>query len=104
MYLFGNDLWLRRLAMAGLTPLVLAGLISLAVEPVTAKAAAPEVLMVPSPSMGRDIPVQFQGGGPKAVYLLDGLRARLAVLHGDGGRLAVESVDGGKVVSLSLPR
>ncbi len=26
--------------------------------------------------MGRDIPVQFQGGGPKAVYLLDGLRAR----------------------------
>lgn len=32
--------------------------------------------MVPSPSMGRDIPVQFQGGGPKAVYLLDGLRAR----------------------------
>ena len=26
--------------------------------------------------MGRDITVQFQGGGPKAVYLLDGLRAR----------------------------
>jgi diacylglycerol O-acyltransferase/trehalose O-mycolyltransferase len=26
--------------------------------------------------MGRDIIVQFQGGGPKAVYLLDGLRAR----------------------------
>jgi diacylglycerol O-acyltransferase / trehalose O-mycolyltransferase len=26
--------------------------------------------------MGRDIPVQFQGGGAKAVYLLDGLRAR----------------------------
>ena len=25
--------------------------------------------------MGRDITVQFQGGGPKAVYLLDGLRA-----------------------------
>jgi diacylglycerol O-acyltransferase/trehalose O-mycolyltransferase len=41
-----------------------------------AAGAAVEVLMVPSPSMSRDIPVQFQGGGPKAVYLLDGLRAR----------------------------
>lgn len=32
--------------------------------------------MVPSPSMGRDIKVQFQGGGPHSVYLLDGLRAQ----------------------------
>ena len=31
---------------------------------------------MPSASMGRDIQVQFQGGGPHAVYLLDGLRAR----------------------------
>ena len=35
-----------------------------------------EYLEVPSASMGRDIKVQFQGGGPKAVYLLDGQRAR----------------------------
>ena len=35
-----------------------------------------EYLMVPSPSMGRDIKVQFQAGGAKAVYLLDGLRAQ----------------------------
>ena len=35
-----------------------------------------EYLMVPSPSMGRDIKVEFQGGGRHAVYLLDGLRAR----------------------------
>jgi diacylglycerol O-acyltransferase / trehalose O-mycolyltransferase len=35
-----------------------------------------EYLQVPSPSMGRDIKVEFQGGGPKAVYLLDGQRAR----------------------------
>jgi diacylglycerol O-acyltransferase / trehalose O-mycolyltransferase len=37
-----------------------------------------EYLMVPSPSMGRDIKVQFQSGGAEspAVYLLDGLRAR----------------------------
>src|SRR5687767_3049883 len=36
---------------------------------------AVEYLMVPSASMGRDIKVQFQGGGKHAVYLLDGLRA-----------------------------
>ena len=35
-----------------------------------------EYLDVPSPSMGRDIRVQFQGGGPHSVYLLDGLRAQ----------------------------
>ncbi|WP_396899786.1 esterase family protein [Mycolicibacterium sp.] len=45
-----------------------------------------ETVSVPSPSMGRDIRVQFQDGGapaptsrssgPHAVYLLDGLRAR----------------------------
>jgi diacylglycerol O-acyltransferase / trehalose O-mycolyltransferase len=35
-----------------------------------------EYLMVPSASMGRDIKVQFQGGGKHAVYLLDGLRAQ----------------------------
>jgi diacylglycerol O-acyltransferase/trehalose O-mycolyltransferase len=35
-----------------------------------------EYLMVPSQSMGRDIKVQFQGGGTHAVYLLDGLRAQ----------------------------
>jgi len=35
-----------------------------------------EVLDVPSPSMGRNIQVEFQGGGPHSVYLLDGLRAQ----------------------------
>ena len=35
-----------------------------------------EYLDVPSAAMGRNIRVQFQGGGPKAVYLLDGLRAQ----------------------------
>lgn len=34
------------------------------------------MLSVPSAAMGRDIQVQFQGGGSHAVYLLDGLRAR----------------------------
>lgn len=35
-----------------------------------------EYLDVPSPSMGRDIRIQFQYGGPHAVYLLDGQRAQ----------------------------
>lgn len=35
-----------------------------------------EYLQVPSPSMGRDIKVEFQGGAPRAAYLLDGQRAR----------------------------
>ena len=35
-----------------------------------------EYLQIPSPSMGREIKVQFQGGGPHAVYLLDGRRAQ----------------------------
>jgi S-formylglutathione hydrolase FrmB len=40
-----------------------------------AQAAAVEYLQVPSPSMGRDIPVAFQAGGPHAVFLLDAFNA-----------------------------
>jgi diacylglycerol O-acyltransferase / trehalose O-mycolyltransferase len=76
MHAFGLKRWARPLAVAVVASLFGAGLIGVVGRPVTAKADAPEVLTVPSPSMGRDIPVQFQGGGPKAVYLLDGLRAR----------------------------
>jgi diacylglycerol O-acyltransferase / trehalose O-mycolyltransferase / mycolyltransferase Ag85 len=35
-----------------------------------------EQLDVPSPSMGRNIRVEFEGGGPHSVLLLDGLRAQ----------------------------
>lgn len=35
-----------------------------------------EYLEVPSPSMGRNIKVEFEGGGQHAVYLLDGIRAQ----------------------------
>src|SRR5882724_10226291 len=35
-----------------------------------------EYLDVPSAAMGRNIRVEFQGGGSHAVYLLDGLRAQ----------------------------
>ncbi|MCB0949265.1 MAG: esterase family protein [Mycobacterium sp.] len=41
----------------------------------TANAQGVEMLMVPSPAMGRDIPVAFQGGGPHAVVLLDAFNA-----------------------------
>jgi diacylglycerol O-acyltransferase/trehalose O-mycolyltransferase len=75
--------WARRLGVAAVASAALPGL--LGVTGMTATAGAfsrpglpVEYLMVPSPSMGRDIKVQFQGGGPNspAVYLLDGLRAQ----------------------------
>jgi diacylglycerol O-acyltransferase/trehalose O-mycolyltransferase len=65
---------IRRLAAGAVAAVFLVGLIGVGGGTPTARAA--EVINVPSPSMGRDIPVQFQGGGPHAVYLLDGLRAR----------------------------
>ncbi|OBG03283.1 alpha/beta hydrolase-fold protein [Mycolicibacter sinensis] len=43
--------------------------------PGVARAAAYESLMVPSPAMGRDIPVAFLAGGPHSVYLLDAFDA-----------------------------
>lgn len=41
----------------------------------TASAAGMEMLMVPSAAMGRNIPVAFQGGGPRTVVLLDAFNA-----------------------------
>ena len=67
--------WIRRLSAATTVAALLPALLGVIGGTATAGAAV-EVLNVPSPSMGRDITVQFQGGGPKAVYLLDGLRAQ----------------------------
>jgi diacylglycerol O-acyltransferase/trehalose O-mycolyltransferase len=66
---------LHRFHSAACAAILLASLTGVLGGTPTAAAAA-EVLAVPSPSMGRDIQVQFQGGGTHAVYLLDGLRAR----------------------------
>src|SRR4051812_40508661 len=44
--------------------------------PATAFASSAAQLDVPSPSMGRDIRVEFQNGGPHSVLLLDGIRAQ----------------------------
>ena len=77
---FWYNSW-RRLLTGALAALLLPGLISVVGGSATAgaysRAGLPvETLMVPSAAMGRDIPVKFQFGGPHAVYLLDGLRAR----------------------------
>jgi diacylglycerol O-acyltransferase / trehalose O-mycolyltransferase len=73
--------WTRRLMAGAMAALLIPGLIAVAGGSSTAAAYSRpglpvETLMVPSAAMGRDIPVRFQGGGSKAVYLLDGLRAR----------------------------
>ena len=74
--------WARRFAVAAIAAAVLPGVVGLAGGSATAGAFSRpglpvEYLMVPSPSMGRDIKIQFQKGtGSHAVYLLDGLRAQ----------------------------
>src|SRR3954468_12454927 len=75
--------WARRLLMATMAVVLLPGMIGAVGGSATAGAFSRpglpvEYLMVPSASMGRDIKVQFQSGGPNspAVYLLDGLRAQ----------------------------
>ena len=75
--------WARRFAAAAAAAAALPGLIGVVGGSATAQAFSRpglpvEYLEVPSPSMGRDIKVQFQSGGSNshAVYLLDGLRAR----------------------------
>ncbi|MGH3560953.1 MAG: diacylglycerol acyltransferase/mycolyltransferase Ag85A, partial [Mycobacterium sp.] len=67
----------RRLTIAAIAAALLPGLVGAVGGSATAAAFSKpglpvEYLQVPSPSMGRDIKVQFQGGGPHAVYLLDG--------------------------------
>src|SRR5689334_14443414 len=74
--------WAGRFAVAAIAAAVLPGVVGISGQSATAGAFSRpglpvEYLMVPSPSMGRDIKIQFQKGtGSHAVYLLDGLRAR----------------------------
>ena len=63
----GAALLLPAVAMAA-TPTPSAGAFSRPGLPI-------EIVYVPSPAMNRNIRVEFSGGGPHAVYLLDGLRA-----------------------------
>src|ERR1700737_302721 len=71
----------RRLAIAIMGAALLVGVVgaiggSATVGAFSKKGLPVEYLQVPSAAMGRSIKVQFQGGGPHAVYLLDGLRAQ----------------------------
>jgi len=73
----------RRLMVGAVGAALLPGLIGVIGGSATAGAFSRpglpvEYLQVPSPSMGRNIKVQFQSGGPNspAVYMLDGLRAQ----------------------------
>jgi diacylglycerol O-acyltransferase / trehalose O-mycolyltransferase len=71
----------RRLAIAIMGAALLSGLVgaiggSATVGAFSKKGLPVEYLQVPSAAMGHDIKVQFQGGGPHAVYMLDGLRAQ----------------------------
>src|SRR4051812_15579348 len=74
--------WARRFAVAAIAAAVLPGVVGLTGGSATAGAFSRpglpvEYLQVPSPSMGRDIKIQFQKGtGSHVVYLLDGLRAQ----------------------------
>jgi diacylglycerol O-acyltransferase/trehalose O-mycolyltransferase len=81
--MLGTTAWitLRRLMVGVIAMLTLPGLVGIAGGSATAGAFSRpglpvEYLDVFSPSMNRNIRVQFQGGGPHAVYLLDGLRAQ----------------------------
>jgi diacylglycerol O-acyltransferase / trehalose O-mycolyltransferase len=71
---------IRRLAVV-LAAIVMLPTLSAVVGAPSAKAFSRaglpvEYLDVPSASMGKNIRIQFQGGGAHAVYLLDGLRAQ----------------------------
>ena len=72
---------MHRLAVSAVVAATLPGLIGFVGGSATANAFSRpglpvEYLDVFSQSMNRNIRVQFQGGGPHAVYLLDGLRAQ----------------------------
>ncbi|MGC2655504.1 MAG: diacylglycerol acyltransferase/mycolyltransferase Ag85C [Mycobacterium sp.] len=71
----------RRLTIAAIGTALLPGLAGVVGDSATAGAFSKpglpvQYLQVPSPSMGRNIKIQFQGGGTHGVYLLDGLRAQ----------------------------
>ena len=71
----GLSIFLRLLCAAVLTIGIVGSMGIAAANSGSARAAGYETLMVPSASMGRDIPVAFLAGGPHAVYLLDAFNA-----------------------------
>ena len=85
------------------TILVVVGSMSLtATHGGSARAAGVETLMVPSASMGRDIPVSFLAGGPHAVYLLDAFNAAPDVSNWVTAGHAMSTL-AGKGISVAAP-
>lgn len=68
----------------------------------TARTANFESLMVPSASMGRDIPVAFLAGGPHAVYLLDAFNGAPDVSNWVTAGNAMNTL-AGKGISVAAP-
>jgi diacylglycerol O-acyltransferase/trehalose O-mycolyltransferase len=73
--------WALRLAVVATAVAVVGAMVGVAGGAGTAQAFSRpglpvEYLDVPSAAMGRNVRIEFQGGGPHAVYLLDGLRAQ----------------------------
>lgn len=68
----------------------------------SAGAAGVEYLMVPSPAMGRDIPVAFLAGGPHAVVLLDAYNAGEGVSNWVTAGNAMNTL-AGKGISVAAP-
>jgi S-formylglutathione hydrolase FrmB len=82
----------------------LVGVFSLCLWSAAEAKAAPAVeqLMVPSPAMGRDIPVAFLGGGPHAAFLLDAFNAGDTVSNWVTAGNAMNTL-GGKGISVVAP-
>src|ERR1700758_1746982 len=73
-----------------------------AVKSGSARAAGYETLMVPSASMGRDIPVAFLAGGPHMVVLLDAFNAAPDVSNWVTAGNAMGTLSG-KGISVAAP-
>jgi S-formylglutathione hydrolase FrmB len=91
---------LSRLLCAAMLAVALGGIAATNIG--VAHAAGYETLMVPSASMGRDIPVAFMAGGPHAVYLLDPFDAAPDVSNWVTAGHAMNTLSG-KGISVAAP-
>jgi S-formylglutathione hydrolase FrmB len=91
---------LSRLLCAAVLAVGLGGVTAVKVG--EAHAAGYETLMVPSGSMGRDIPVAFLAGGPHAVYLLDAFNGAPGVSNWVTAGNAMNTL-AGKGISVAAP-
>jgi S-formylglutathione hydrolase FrmB len=91
---------LSRLLCAAMLAVGLGGVAAIKIG--STHAAGYQTLMVPSASMGRDIPVAFMAGGPHAVYLLDAFNAAPDVSNWVNAGNAMNTL-AGKGISVAAP-